>query len=271
MSDLTEFARLAVALEPWRKRTVFVGGWAYRLFRYHSLAYPPSYAALFTEDADIAFHSREPLALDGDIKEALRCAGFNETLLGEFQPPVAKYVLGDEAHGFYAEFLTPLTGSGIKRNGKPDATSVHAGISAQKLRHLEVLLHEPWVVNVPAADSGISKAIQDLRIPNPVSFIVQKVLIRDLRAKEKRSQDVLYIHDAFELFAASMDELTPLWESLKRSLTGKQRLSVKTAAKEMFEEITDTLREAAAIPSDRRPQPEDMLKLCQYGFGELFG
>jgi hypothetical protein len=235
------------------------------------LAYTPSYAALFTEDADIAFHSREPLALDGDIKEALCRAGFNETLLGEFRPPVAKYVLGDEARGFYAEFLTPLTGSGIKRNGKPDATSVHAGISAQKLRHLEVLLHEPWVVNLPAADSGISTAIQDLRIPNPVSFIVQKMLIRDLRAREKRSQDVLYIHDALELFAGSIDELAPLWRSLASSLTDKQRLSVENAAKEMFKEVTDTLREAAVIPSDRRPEPADMLKLCQYGFGELFG
>lgn len=272
MSELAQFTPLAIALEPWRNQTVFVGGWAYRLFRYHSLAYTPEYAALFTQDADVAFHEHEPLAREGDIKDTLQGAGFKEMLQGEFRPPIAKYyAIGDEANGFYAEFLTPLTGSGLKRNGEPDATTVNAGVSAQKLRHLEVLLHDPWVVSIPAADSGLNTEVPGLRIPNPVCFIVQKLLIRDLRAKEKRAQDVLYIHDALELFAASIDGLVPLWKSLEPTMTDKQRASVKNGVAEMFSEVTDTLREAAVIPSDRQPEPENMLKLCQYGFGELFG
>jgi hypothetical protein len=48
--------------------------------------------------------------------------------------------LGAEGEGFYAEFLTPLVGSGIKRGGKPDATLAKAGITAQKIRHLDILL-----------------------------------------------------------------------------------------------------------------------------------
>ena len=46
--------------------------------------------------------------------------------------------------GFYAEFLVPLQGSERKRDGKPDVTASKAGIIAQKLRHLDLLLVAPW-------------------------------------------------------------------------------------------------------------------------------
>ena len=75
----------------------------------------------------------DPVTAKFDIKHALRGAGFEETLQGELRPPVAKYALGEEGGGFYAEFPTPLTGSGIKRSGEPDATTVNAGVSALPL------------------------------------------------------------------------------------------------------------------------------------------
>lgn len=274
MSNLAEFTQLAVTLEPWRHQIVFVGGWAYRLYRYEARAYPPEYEAVFTQDADVAYKQREALA--GDIKEALNGAGFEEKLNGDFKPPAARYTLGDEANGFYAEFLTPLTGSGKKRNKQnrefeEDATEVNGGVIAQKLRYLEVLLHAPWAVSIPATESGIDKEVTGLRIPNPVSFVIQKILIRDYRAADKRPQDVLYIHDVLELFGASIDELAPLWKDLEATLTDKQRKLVSDGVKELFSEVNDTLREAATIPSDRQPDPEDMLKLCQFGFGKIFG
>ncbi|MEM5406354.1 GSU2403 family nucleotidyltransferase fold protein [Paraburkholderia unamae] len=273
MSDLADFTRLAVTLEPWRHQIVFVGGWAYRLYRYEPRAYTPEYEAVFTQDADVAYKERE--ALEGNLKEALIGAGFEEKLNGDFKPPAARYTLGDEANGFYAEFLTPLSGSGKKRNKQTgefeeDATVVNGGVIAQKLRYLEVLLHAPWVVNIPAAESGINEEVAGLRIPNPVSFIIQKLLIRDRRAADKRPQDVLYIHDAIELFGASIDELAPIWKDLEATLTGKQRRLVSDGVAELFSEVNDTLREAAIIPSDRQPDPEDMLKLCQFGFGKIF-
>ncbi|WP_342952735.1 hypothetical protein [Paraburkholderia sp. JHI869] len=39
MSELADFSRLAMTLEPWRKQIVFVGGWAFRLYRYEPRAY----------------------------------------------------------------------------------------------------------------------------------------------------------------------------------------------------------------------------------------
>jgi hypothetical protein len=174
VSELAEFSRLALTLEPWRKQIVFVGGWAFRLYHYEPRAYTADHNPIFTQDADVAYAVREPL--EGDIKETLVGAGFTEepNLAGGFNPPAMRYTLGGDANGFYAEFLTPLTNSGKKRDGKggwaEDATELNAGIVAQKLRYLEVLLYEPWLVTIPEGESGLGEAVVDLRVPNPVSF-----------------------------------------------------------------------------------------------------
>lgn len=277
MSDFEEFSKLAVTLEPWRSKIVFIGGWAYRLYRYEPRASKPDFAAIYTQDADVAFPEKN--ALDGDIKKALVGAGFREepNFAGGFRPPAMRYTLGDAANGFYAEFLTPLTGSPLRRNKATkqfelNATEANGGVVAQKLRHLEVLLHAPWLVTIPAEDSGLGEAVVDLRIPNPVSFMIQKLLIRDDRAREKRAQDVLYIYDAMYLFGSAIeDELAAIWKDLEGTLTDAQRKSVSAGVGELFSKVNDLLREAVTIPSDRRIDPEDMLTLCQMGFEVLFG
>jgi hypothetical protein len=47
----------------------------------------------------------------------------------------------------------------------------------------------------------------ELVVPNPVSFIVQKLLIHKRRDDNKKAQDVLYIHDSLELFGASLGQV----------------------------------------------------------------
>src|SRR6266545_1669954 len=136
MDDLAAFARLLDALRPWLGHLVVVGGWAHRLHRFHPLAHAPAHAPVRTKDADIAFSDSVPLT--GNIATALKAADFQEEFLGEHTPPVTQYRLGEEDHGFFAEFLAPLQGSGMKRNGQPDVTVVNAGVVAQKLRHLDL-------------------------------------------------------------------------------------------------------------------------------------
>jgi hypothetical protein len=278
LSELVEFSNLAMTLEPWRSRIVFVGGWAFRLYQYEPRAYKPDHKPIYTQDADVAYAEHE--ALEGDIKKALEGAGFKEepNFAGGFKPPAMRYTIGEQANGFYVEFLTPLTGSPVRRNKvtkqlEKNATEANAGVVAQKLRHLEVLLHEPWLVTVPAEESGLGEAVPDLRIPNPVSFMVQKLLIRDDRVPEKRAQDVLYIHDAMLIFGAAIDdELVPIWKSLEGTLSDAQRQSVTAGVTALFNEMNDTIRAAAEIPNpDRQIEPEDMLRLCQNGFQALFG
>ena len=110
-------ARLITALRPWLGQLVVVGGWAHRLHRLHWLAKPPGHLLLRTRDTDLAFSPDAALA--GDVRAALTDAGFTEQRFGDDSPPATHYGLGADEDAFYAEFLTPLHGSGIKRNGKP--------------------------------------------------------------------------------------------------------------------------------------------------------
>jgi hypothetical protein len=184
MNDLEAFVRLAEALAPWRGQLVYVGGWAHRIHRLDPRANPPAHQAVFTKDTDLAFAAAE--TIEGDIKAALEKSGFMEQLAGEANPAVAHYTLGAEGEGFYAEFLTPLAGSGRKRGGKLDATLAKAGISAQKIRHLDILLVDPWVVELNP-DNAPLKAPMYIRVANPLAFIVQKFLIREDRPPKKRA------------------------------------------------------------------------------------
>lgn len=267
MEDMEAFARLVTALRPWLGQLVVVGGWAHRLHRFHRLATPPAHLPLRTRDTDLAFSPDEALA--GDLRTALTDAGFIEQLLGDDAPPATHYGLGEEDDGFYAEFLTPLFGSEMKR-GKRDATVRTAGITAQKLRYLDVLLLKPWSVRVgPDREVPIAADVE-LSVANPTSFIVQKLLIHSDRPRHKKAQDILYIHDTLELFGGSLGELRRLWlEDVRPAMPSKTARRSEAVARELFAEVTDTIREAARIPQDRQLAPENVQRACEYGLGEI--
>jgi hypothetical protein len=268
VNDFAALARLIQAIEPWRAHLVFVGGWAYRLYRFHPLANAPTYSPLMTRDTDLAFANRAPLA--GDIRSALAKAGFVEELSGEHRPPVTRYTLGDDDAGFYAEFLTPLVGRGVKRNGEPDATVSTAGITAQKLRHLDILLINPWLIRVgPDQDVPLPRPT-DLKVASPASFIVQKLLIQRDRTPGKRAQDVLYIHDVLELFGAALPTLKALWEEeVRPALPAKTARQIVELSRESFSSVTDVIRNAARIPQDRTLSPERLRAACQLALAQV--
>ena len=147
MEGAESFARLVEALRPWLGHLVVAGGWAHRLHRLHPLAHNPGHEPIRTRDVDFALSPRAPLA--GDISAALARADFKPAFTGDDAPPVTRYDLNDDA-GFYAEFLVPLEGGEIRRDGRRDVTVSLAGITAQKLRHLDLLLVAPWSVRVGA-------------------------------------------------------------------------------------------------------------------------
>jgi hypothetical protein len=141
------FGRLVAALEPWLDQVVIVGGWAHRLYRLHPGAQVLDYPPLSTLDTDVAL----PAALavgEQDIRARLVAHGFIQELLGEGRPPATHYHLGGESSGFYAEFLTPLVGGEYGHKRQRKSTMEIAGISSQQLRYIELLLHEPWWVEL---------------------------------------------------------------------------------------------------------------------------
>jgi hypothetical protein len=244
-NDFDDFIRLIGALEPWLPQIVIVGGWAHRLYRFHDLAQPVEYKPLMTFDMDVAVPTDLPVERE-DIAQRLDKGGFTETLLGDHQPPVTRYQLGTEDQGFYAEFLTPLFGSGYTREGQPDQTVRIAGVSSQKLRHLEVVLKGSWpIVLVPSAEVRIAKpAIID--VANPTAYIVQKLLIRDKRDKAHRAKDLLYIHDTIELFGAKLERLHEVWNEVV--LPGLHRNQVEKLRHEVLEIVSgvnDITRDAS--------------------------
>ena len=224
---------------------------------------------LRTRDTDLAFSPDE--ALVGDIYTALTDAGFTAELLGDQSPPATHYRLGEEDASFYVEFLTSLFGSEVKR-GTRDATMSKAGITAQKLRYLELLLVSPWSLRVGPEEEVPIPAVKELFVANPTSFIVQKLLIHSDRRREKKAQDVLYIHDTLELFGGSLGVLRRLWvEEVRPTMATKTARKVETIARELFATVNDTIREAARIPQDRRLTPEDTQRACAYGLAEALG
>jgi hypothetical protein len=270
VEDFEAFARLVEVLQPWLGQLVVVGGWAHRLHRFHRLASAPDHQSLRTRDTDLAFSPDAALA--GDVRKALLDAGFTEELFGDNAPPATHYCLGAADQGFYAEFLTPLYGSGVKRDGSPDATLSKAGITAQKMRYLDVLLVAPWAVRVGGTRELPIAADVDLFVPNPTSFLTQKLLIHPDRPPGKKAQDVLYIHDTLELFGATLADLQRLWiDKIRPAMPAKTARRVHTIARGLFAEVTDTIREAARIPQDRRLTPENVQRACQYGLGEILG
>ena len=112
-------------------------------------------------------------------------------------------------------------------------------MTAQKLRYLEILFIDPWTIRI-GPDKGVPlPSTVDLHVANPASFIVQKLLIREVRTPAKRAQDVLYIHDTLELFAGA--------------LSG----------------VTDTIRDAARMAPGRNLSPERLQGLCQGALREV--
>jgi hypothetical protein len=269
VNDEVAMAKAIDALRPWRDNVVIVGGWAHRLHRLHPAATVPSYGAVVTRDADVAFDSAG--GLQGDIAAALQQAGFEKVLKGEHVPPVSHFQLGEEDAGFYVGFLTPLRGGGRRRDGSEDATLSAAGVTAQKLRHLDVLLTAPWRIDLDPSDHLPLAKSAYLNVANPVSFIVHKLLIHHLRLDRKKAQDLLYLHDTLDLFATSLPALNSLWrEHVGPSLTRSDHKETRERADVLFQGITDAIREAVRIPVDRRIDSAEFRVRCEIGLEQLF-
>lgn len=270
MNDLEAFAKLVQALDPWRGQLVFIGGWSHRLHTLHPHANQLQFQPVFTKDTDLAFHNKVPLG--GNIKAALIEKGFKEDLSGDARPPAAHYRLGNDNSGFYAEFLTPLVGSGLKRTGELDATMLASGISAQKIRHLGILLTDPWIVTVGPMNGVPLDTPVDLQVANPLCFMAQKFLIKKQRTAHKHKQDLLYVFDTIQLFDHMLPQFKENWEKvIAPSLEASEVRAVMQECVDSFKTVTDSIRDAASIPQDRRVDPEEFRATCQYAFQQILG
>lgn len=111
-----------------------------------------------------------------------------------------------------------------------------------------------------------------MKLANPVSFIVQKVLIHRDRKPDKKSQDVLYVHDTLDLFGHDLDALRVEWrERVRPTLTRNTTEKLDRLWREQFGAVTDVMRAAARIPQDRTLSPERLQLACAHGLEQVFG
>jgi len=268
LDDLKSFAHLVETLAPWLEQVVIIGGWAHRLYRIHPLAQPLNYEPLATIDTDIAVPA-ELQSCGESIQKRLADSGFTEELFGELRPPAIHYRLVAAKTDFYAEFLTPLFGGANKR-GNLDATTSIAGVSAQKLRHLELLFAAPWQIEIGPASGFQMPNGYLIRIPNPAAYLAQKILIHERREPAARGKDLLYMHDIIETFGSALPELNILWrESVRPILSAKAARAVEAAPKILFGEINDAVRNAARVAVGRIISPAQLRETCEVGLATI--
>jgi len=264
-------ARLLQALDPWLNQVVIIGGWAHRFYRLHPLSQPLEFAPLTTLDTDIAVPERL-IVVEQNLHERLKARGFKEEFLGEHRPPVTHYCLEGDAGGFYAEFLTPLIG-GVENRGKPTATVTVAGVTSQKLRYLELLLHAPWHITLDEAAGFPLEQSLTIQIPSAASYLAQKILIHDKRAASERGKHIMYIHDTIQTFGGSLNRLHSEWaENVKPMLPKNAAARVINGAEAFFAEVTDAIRNASieARATGRDLPPDQIRAVCMAGLKHIF-
>jgi hypothetical protein len=270
--DTLTFARLVDALRPWLPVVVFIGGRAHRLHRQHPLARSLSYAPLMTKDGDVAIDPRDVPATD-HIKSRLLENEFVEDMTGEDKPPVTYYRFRERTNPHYAEFLVPLIGGEYKRDGTRDATTRVGDVNAQKLRYLELLFISPWTLDLGTGEIPLDTPAT-IRIPNPASYLAQKILIHGYRKPSDRAKDTLYVHDTLETFAGALPDIRKTWlEHVKPTLGQKQVKRIEAAAGQLEAGITDEIREATiqARAAGRDLSADRLVQVCAYGLREIFG
>lgn len=159
----------------------------------------------------------------------------------------------------------------MKRDGEPDATMALAGISAQKIRHLDILLVDPWVITLDAKNGMPLPSPIDIQVANPLRFMVQKFLIQKYRRVEKQAQDLLYVYATIELFGALLPEFHRQWEDVIKHELGNLSEEVLQVSNATFSSVNDLIRAAARIPRDRKLSPEQVQLTCQIAFEQILG
>lgn len=276
MEPLNEvaLARALIALEEVRERLVVVGGTAHRLYARHPLARETGQMPLTTEDVDLAAPGDLSSTRDQRLLQGLLAAGFDEVVRGA-EEPTFLYTLRSDAQT-YIQFVAHATGSGRKRSGERDRLMTFSGIRAEKLGHVDILLHAPWTVTmdvdpsggplsprdrVAAAPSGAEGNTLDVHVANPPAYLAQKLLTLASRPFDKRGRDLLYVFDTLALFGDALDRLGSQARELVPGLTAKRARAARLAVERHCQPDATAIRQATRIARDLRrstPPPDQL-------------
>ena len=215
--DFLRYVLRAVA--PYRETLVLVGGFAVWLYRSHPRAAAIDLLPLLTFDVDFAAPELLHVAAGSNLSHLIATAGLVPHLVGEHVPPVMKFLprkLGEAAEAgaadqYSVKFLTPLLGSSTNRRGEEVGTrEIQPGITAHRLRYLDLLLTDPWQVPVAGIPgmAGDREVVSYVKVPHPGLLIVQKVLISEERRRQGGwAKDMAYIYEVLGIFRHEISSL----------------------------------------------------------------
>lgn len=268
--EIGPFSKFIEALEPWLGEVVLIGGWAHRLYRLDSRARKLEYAPLTTLDGDVAVPPKLKQE-ESTVRARLLEAGFEEEFAGEDRPPATHYHYG-KGGGFYAEFLAPLVGGEYDRSGRRKMTKEVSGVSSQLLRYIELLMINPWKIELSEENGFPLTHKRTIQIANPATFLAQKILIHRERDFKDRAKDLLYMHDTIEVFSEHLEELHETFtKEIQPKLHARRAAELKGAADGLFGKVDDTIREAVLMATGRKLSPEAMAESSRAGLKEVFG
>jgi|GEM_PF-881855 len=210
-----------LAVRPYLDRLILVGGCASALYAYHEAALGGP-RAMVTGDIDIASADQLPIASqEKSLAQLLAEGGFKAESASKGNPPVVKYTSRDGAVGYDLEFLCPLRGHRKDRQVEQGSgVRIQSDMVASPLQYLEILLTNPWRVDLAKMNpSGSGETLPSVQLPNPASYVVQKLLMRDrAREVEAKRKDCYYIYNLSVMFRDATDKIAEEYENLEKQI-----------------------------------------------------
>jgi hypothetical protein len=219
---LNDLGSCIEAFGPYRRHVVLVGGLAVLLYRWCFPESDTNRPALSTFDIDWAIPPRLD-CIDGEgLHQKMERSGFIPKLRGDGKEPVTYYQHirhgNEKLAPIYAEFIAPRIGSKTDRHGiNKGIIEVQQHLHAQTDPYLGLLLIENFKLDVSnVTHIGLSKD-HSIRLPHPICFIVQKILIRNQRPLHKRANDAAHIYDVALLTQTMWPEMAEVLARVKNS------------------------------------------------------
>lgn len=204
------------ALSLYLDTLVVVGGFAVWFYRFHPRAARTQIVPLRTFDVDLAAPPKVRRVAGRSLSELVATAGLRPTFLGDHTAPVMRFFPTQESarteqrppEQYCMEFLTPLVGGRVDRAGGAVTTKeIQKGVTAQRLRYLDLLMVESWRVPLavlPGMGGRVDERIR-VKLPHPGLFVVHKVLVSgEVGRREKRAKDMAFIYEVLALFRRDM-------------------------------------------------------------------
>lgn len=266
--------RALLSLSGHGRSLVIVGGWALRLLAAHEQARRLDRELLVTTDLDVAV--RSPDGLKGvDLGARLEEAGFVPRMWGDQTPPVMDYVTETTTGPFSVEFLAQRQGGSVVRGGTRNATRRLLGVVAQALPHLRPAFACTWTVEHRASTGAEgSSRLVECEVPNPVGYIVQKLIsMSERRTPRERERDLLYVTDAMALFGDVLPRIAEESRgALLDALTRAERTEIRRRVRALGE-VGDlhlgAARQAESAGMPDRADPEALASFCREGLARL--